>query len=219
MTMDPGEFARHIDHTNVKPEATEKDIEALCHEAIKHGFASACMASCWAGLARKLLGDSGIRVCCVVGFPFGSQPLGVKAFEAARAVRDGAEEIDAVINIGYLKSGLADGVRQDIAGIVDASAGAAVKVIIEACYLTDEEKVLASKIARDAGAAFVKTSTGYGPEGADIEDVRLIKKEVPGIMVKASGGIRTYEDATKFLAAGASRIGTSSGPKIMEHFR
>ena len=216
--MDSREFARHIDHTNVRPEATEKDIEALCDEAIEYGFATACMASCWAGLARKRLGDSGTRVCCVVGFPFGSQPHRAKALEAAEAVRDGAAEIDAVINIGYLKSGLADGVRQDISGIVDASGDAAVKVIIEACYLTDEEKVLAANIARDAGAAFVKTSTGYGPKGAEVEDVKLVKKNVPGILVKASGGIRTYEDAMKFLTAGASRIGTSSGPRIMEHF-
>jgi deoxyribose-phosphate aldolase len=217
--MDAREFAGHIDHTNLRPEATEEDIIRLCEEAKKYGFASACVASCWAALAKERLRNSGVKVCCVVGFPFGSQIYHGKAFEAREAAEAGADEIDAVINIGYLRSGRIDSVRQDLSEIVNASREALVKVIIETCYLTDEQKVLAAKLARDSGAPYVKTSTGYGPKGAEVEDIRLIKKEVPGILIKASGGIRTYDDAKKFLDAGASRIGTSSGPKIMEGFR
>jgi deoxyribose-phosphate aldolase len=217
--MDPGEFASHIDHTFLKPDAIEEDIVKLCDESIRYGFASACVASCWAALARERLRNSGVKVCCVVGFPFGSQILPAKAQEAREAIHAGAEEIDAVINIGYLRSGRIDSVSRDISEIVEASRGATVKVIIETCYLTDVQKVLAAKLVRDAGAQYVKTSTGYGPKGAEAEDILLIRKEVPGILIKASGGIRTYEDAKKFLDAGASRIGTSSGPIIMESFR
>ncbi len=214
--MGAKELARHIDHTNVRPDATEKDITKLCDEAREYGFASACVASCWAALARERLRGSGVRACCVVGFPFGSEIHHTKAFEAREAVGAGAEEIDAVINIGYLKSGWLDSVKRELSEVVDASTGATVKIIIEACYLTDEEKVLAARLIRDAGAPYVKTSTGYGPGGATIQDVALIKREVPGIKIKASGGIRTFEDAKRFLEAGASRIGTSSGPRIME---
>lgn len=214
--MGADELARHIDHTNVRPDATENDIIRLCDEAKEYGFASACVASCWASLASERLRDSGVRTCCVVGFPFGSAALHTKAFEAREAVGAGAEEIDAVINVGYLKSGLLDSVRRELSEVVDASTGAMVKIIIEACYLADEEKVLAARLIRDVGAPYVKTSTGYGPGGATLEDVALIKKEVPGIKIKASGGIRTFENARRFLEAGASRIGTSSGPRIME---
>jgi deoxyribose-phosphate aldolase len=214
LQMGAREFARRIDHTNVRPGATESDIITLCGEAKEYGFASACVASCWAALARERLGGSGVKVCCVVGFPFGSGTS--KAFEARDAVEAGADEVDAVINVGYLRSGLLDGVRRELSGIVEASGGAIVKIIIEACYLTDEEKVIAARLARDAGAAFVKTSTGYGPGGATIEDVRLLAREATGIKIKASGGIRTLEAAKSFLEAGASRIGTSSGPRIME---
>jgi deoxyribose-phosphate aldolase len=219
MAMDPGDLARHIDHTLLRPDATEKDIEKLCDEAMEYGFASACVASCWAGEAKKRLEGSGVKACCVVGFPFGSGAWYGKVCEAWAAVDAGADEIDMVMNVGYLRSGRVEDVRREVSSVVAVAQGAAVKVIIETCYLTDEEKVLAARLVHDSGASFVKTSTGYGPKGAAVEDVRLIAKEVPGIKIKASGGIRTFEDAKKFLDAGASRIGTSSGPKIMEGLR
>ncbi len=210
------DLARQIDHTNVKPDATETDIIKLCGEAKEYGFASACVASCWAALARERLRDSGVKVCCVAGFPFGSGTSHAKASEAWAAVDAGADEVDAVINIGYLKSGRIDDVKRELSALINVTQGAAVKIIIEACYLTDEEKVLAARLVRDSGAAFVKTSTGFGPGGATVEDVHLIATEVPGIKIKASGGIRTLEDAIRFLEAGASRIGTSSGPGIIK---
>ncbi|MCD1294468.1 deoxyribose-phosphate aldolase [Methanocella sp. CWC-04] len=214
--MDKKDLAKYIDHTNVRPYASEKDILKLCDEAIKYGFASACVASCWVPLAREKLSGSGVRVCSVVGFPFGAEIYHTKAFEAKTAVASGADEIDAVINIGYLKSGRLDYMASELSGIVEASGNATVKIIIETCYLTPDEIIQASKLVRNSGAAFVKTSTGYGPSGARLEDVELIKTEVPGIRIKASGGIRTLEDANKFINAGASRIGTSAGPTIVE---
>lgn len=217
--LSPQQFARYIDHTYLKPDAAEKDILKLCEESKQYGFASACVASCWAALAREKLRGSGVRVCCVVGFPFGSQIHHTKAFEAKEAVDAGAEEIDAVINIGYLRSGRTEYVEHELTEIVNASGSATVKIIIETCYLTDDQKVLAARLVRDSGAAFVKTSTGYGPSGAKIEDVKLIQREVPGIKIKASGGIRTFRDARKFLEAGASRIGTSSGPEIVKSLK
>jgi len=216
LRMDAKELARHIDHTNVRPDATENDIIKLCNEAKEYGFASACVASCWAALARERLRGSEVRACCVVGFPFGSGASYAKTSEAWAAVDAGADEIDAVMNVGYLKSGRVDALQRELSALVSVTQGATIKIIIETCYLTDEEKVRAARLVRDSGAAFVKTSTGYGPGGATIEDVRLIAKEVPGIKIKASGGIRTFEDAKRFLEAGASRIGTSSGPRIME---
>ncbi|BAI62754.1 putative deoxyribose-phosphate aldolase [Methanocella paludicola SANAE] len=217
--MDAREFARCIDHTLLRPDATEQDILNLCDEAVEYGFASACVASCWAGTAKKRLEDSGVKACCVVGFPFGSAAPYAKASEAWAAVDSGADEVDMVMNFGYLKSGMIGEIRRELTAVVAVTQGAAVKVIIETCYLTDEEKVLAARLVKDSGAAYVKTSTGYGPKGAAVEDVTLIKKEVPGIKIKASGGIRTYEDAKKFIDAGASRIGTSSGPKIVGGLR
>ena len=217
--MDAKTLAGHIDQTLLRPDATEKDIIALCEEAKSYSFASACVASCWGALAKERLRNSDVRVCCVVGFPFGSCISRAKAFEARSAAEAGADEIDAVLNVGYLKSGWIDNVKADLSEIVNASGAATVKIIIETCYLTDPEKVLAAKLVRDAGAPFVKTSTGYGPKGAVLEDVKLIKREVPGILIKASGGIRTLEEAKKFIKAGASRIGTSSGPRIMGEFK
>lgn len=218
-TMDAKEFARHIDQTLLRPDATEEDIIHFCDEAKEYEFASACVAPCWAAVAKEHLRWSGIKVCCVVGFPFGSGVSQVKAFEAREAVKSGADEIDVVMNIGYLRSGKVEAVKNELSGLVNALTGTTVKVIIETCYLTDEEKVAAARLARDAGAKYVKTSTGYGPKGATLEDVSLIKKEVPGILIKASGGIRTFEDAKKFIQAGASRIGTSSGPAILQGFK
>jgi deoxyribose-phosphate aldolase len=213
------EFAKCIDHTNVKPDATEQDIIRLCNEAIKYGFASACVSSCWVPLVRQRLRDTDVKTCSVVGFPFGAQIFHAKAFEAREAVKSGADEIDAVINIGFLRSGRATYVQSELDELVEACGDAALKVIIETCYLSDEQKVTAASMAREAGAAFVKTSTGYGPSGAKPEDVELIRDKVPGIKIKASGGIRTFEDARTLIEAGASRIGTSSGPKLMESFQ
>ncbi len=211
------DIARLIDHTLLRPDATAEDIRRLCEETAQYRFASACVASCWVSFAREELdrmGATDIPVCSVVGFPFGSASTLAKTQEARAAVGDGAGEIDAVINVGYLRSGLTDLVKLDIAGIVDAAGGATVKIIIETCYLTDAQKVEAGLIVKGAGADFVKTSTGYGPAGARLEDIALLKREVPGIKIKASGGIRTLEQAMAFVEAGASRIGTSAGPAI-----
>ncbi len=216
LRMSAKELAGYIDHTNVRPDATENDVTKLCDEAVEYGFAAACVASCWAEVARERLRGSGVRTCCVVGFPFGSGASSAKASEARAAVDAGADEVDAVINIGYLKSGRIDDVRRELSALVSVAGGATVKVIIEACYLTDEQKVRAARLVGEAGAAYVKTSTGYGPGGATLEDVRLIASEAPGIKIKASGGIRTLEAARRLLEAGASRIGTSSGPRIIE---
>jgi deoxyribose-phosphate aldolase len=216
--LDSDNIARYIDHTLLRPDATAEDITDLCEETASYRFASACVASCWAAFARAQLdrlGASTIPVCCVVGFPFGSASTASKAEEARTAVAAGAGEIDMVINVGFLRSGLDERVAGEIEAVVDASCGAIVKVIIETCYLTDDQKIIAARFARDTGADFVKTSTGYGPSGARLEDVVLLAREVPGLPIKASGGIRTYEQARAFLEAGASRIGASAGPAIV----
>ena len=215
--MDGMEIAKLIDHTLLRPDATESDIEKLCDEAVQYGFASVCTATCWTAFARQFLDsrNSPVKVCSVVGFPFGSTASEAKKHEAWDAVEDGADEIDMVINVGYLRSGLMDMFEYDIRGVVKSSGCATVKVIIETCYLTDEQKVQATQAVKKAGAAYVKTSTGYGPAGAKLEDVRLIKNAVPDLLIKASGGIRTYEQAKAFVEAGASRIGSSAGPAIV----
>ena len=216
-TLKPAGIAKLIDHTLLRPDAAADDVRRLCEETAQYGFASACVASCWASFAREELdraGASDIPVCSVVGFPFGSASAWAKAQETRAAAGDGAGEIDAVVNVGYLRSGLTDLVKLDIAGVVDAAGGATVKIIIETCYLTDAQKVEAGLIVRESGADFIKTSTGYGPAGARLEDIALLKREVPGIKLKASGGIRTLEQAMAFAEAGASRIGTSAGPAI-----
>jgi deoxyribose-phosphate aldolase len=210
------EFAKFIDHTNVKPDALERDIARLCDEAIEYEFASACVSSCWVPMVRQRLRDTDIKTCSVVGFPFGAQILHAKAFETKAAVASGADEIDAVINIGFLLSGRVAQVQAELDELVDAAGDAAVKIIIEACYLSDEQKVLAATLARDAGATFVKTSTGYGTGGAKAEDVELLRKNVHGIKIKASGGVRTFDEAKKLIDSGASRIGASSGPGLMK---
>ncbi|OPY29347.1 MAG: Deoxyribose-phosphate aldolase [Methanocella sp. PtaU1.Bin125] len=218
----PDDVAALIDHTLLRPDATADNIRRLCEETAQYRFASACVASCWASFAREeldRLGATDIPVCSVVGFPFGSASTWAKVQETKAAVGDGAGEIDAVINVGFLRSGLADLARLDVEGVVDAAAGATVKIIIETCYLTDARKVEAGRIVRDAGADFVKTSTGYGPSGARLEDVALLKREVPGIKIKASGGIRTFEQAWALVEAGASRIGASAGPSIVRGAR
>jgi deoxyribose-phosphate aldolase len=214
----PLDLARFIDHTLLKPEASAADIDKLCDEAAKHGFASVCVNPVWVRRAASRLRDTDVAVASVIGFPFGATPSDVKAFETRRAVRDGASEIDMVINIGALKSGEYDLVRSDIARVSDAchEAGAINKVIIEAALLSDAEKIIASRLAREAKADMVKTSTGYAKGGATVYDVALMREAVgPKMGVKAAGGIRTAEDVQEMIAAGATRIGASAGVKIV----
>lgn len=213
------ELARRIDHTLLKPEATRAQIEALCAEARQHGFATVCLNPAWVGLAFRLLGGSETGVCTVVGFPLGATLPEVKAYEAARVVAEGASEVDMVVNVGALKSGDYRLVERDIAGVVDAShkAGALVKVILETALLTDDEKVRACVVSRVAGADFVKTSTGFGPGGATVSDVALMRRVVgPSMGVKAAGGVRDLKAARAMIEAGADRIGASVGVKIVQ---
>ena len=203
-------LAQYIDHTNLNPAATAKDIEKLCAEAREYGFASVCVNSSRAALAASLLKDSGVSVCCVVGFPLGAMSTEAKAFEARKAAAAGASEIDMVINVGSLKDGDIKAAEDDIRAVVDAVPGAVVKVIIETCLLDDEEKIAACRAAEAAGAKFVKTSTGFSTGGASVEDVRLMKNAVSAaVKVKASGGIRDAETARAMIEAGAERLGTS----------
>ena len=205
-------LAKYIDHTNLKPEATPQDIDRLIDEAKTYHFASVCINPCYVGYAKKKLQDSDVKVCTVIGFPLGANTSTVKAFETAEAIRQGADEIDMVIAIGALKAGLYQEVQQDIEAVVKASQGHLVKVILETCLLSREEIVKACQLAMAAGAQFVKTSTGFNKHGATVEDVALMKATVgEKMMVKASGGIRTLQDALQMIEAGASRLGTSSG--------
>jgi deoxyribose-phosphate aldolase len=214
----PLDLAGFIDHTLLKPDASAEQIDKMCAEAIEYGFASVCVNPYWAGRVADHLRGTDVITCCVVGFPLGSTPPSIKSMEARRALRDGASEIDMVINVGALKSGDYATVEADIAGVADAcrEAGAICKVILETALLTDEEKVIASRIAKKAKAHFVKTSTGFGPGGATVYDVALMREAVgPAMGVKASGGIRTQEDAKQMIAAGATRIGASAGIAIV----
>ena len=209
-------LAKYIDHTNLKPEATPQDIDRLIDEAKTYHFASVCINPCYVGYAKKKLQDSDVTVCTVIGFPLGANTSTVKAFETAEAIRQGADEIDMVIAIGALKAGLYQEVQQDIEAVVKASQGHLVKVILETCLLTREEIVKACQLAMAAGAQFVKTSTGFNKHGATVEDVALMKATVgEKMMVKASGGIRTLQDALQMIEAGASRLGTSSGVMLV----
>ncbi|MBS3909934.1 MAG: deoxyribose-phosphate aldolase [Actinobacteria bacterium] len=223
--MKQEELAKSIDHTNLNPDATVKDIERLCVEAHKYNFASVCVNPCNVNIAHRLLHDSAVKVCTVAGFPLGATTSGAKAHEAREVIELGADEIDMVMNIGALKSGLYDEVYTDMRAVVEAArigevrAGRdiIIKVIIECGLLTDEQKIRASKIVQEAGGDFVKTSTGFAGSGATIEDVELIRSNVPFDMgIKASAGIKTADQAVALLNAGAGRIGTSSGVKIME---
>ena len=211
------ELNKYIDHTLLKPEATKEQITKLCQEARQYDFASVCVNTCYVPLAKQLLVGSDVKVCCVVGFPLGAMDTVSKAFEAKTAVENGAQEVDMVINIGALKDKDYDYVTKDIAAVVEASKPAIVKVIIEACLLTDEEKVEACKCSMNAKAEFVKTSTGFSTHGATPEDVALMKKTVGDVCkVKAAGGVRSYNDAMKMIEAGADRLGCSAGIKVME---
>ena len=209
-----------IDHTLLRPDATKADIERLCREARQFKFYSVCVNPTWVSLARRLLAGSGVKVCCVVGFPLGAQPPETKAMEARAAMRQGAKEIDMVINIGALKSGDDALVLRDIRSVVEAcrDGSARCKVILETSLLTNEEKGRACKLAVKARADFVKTSTGFSTGGATVGDVALMSRIVSekGLGVKASGGIRTLADLRRMVQAGATRIGTSSGIKILQ---
>jgi deoxyribose-phosphate aldolase len=207
----------YIDHTILKASATQADVAKLCAEAARYGFASVCVNTCWAAFAKRELAGSPVKVCCVVGFPLGAMSTAAKAFEAAEAVRDGADEIDMVINVGFLKSGKLDEVRADIAAVKKAVGSRVLKVILETCYLDDADKKTACALALEAGADFVKTSTGFGTGGATFEDVRLMLDAVAGkAKVKASGGVKDAETAAKYVEMGVARLGTSSGIAIVE---
>lgn len=206
-----------IDHTMLKPDAGKEVIKRYCREALENGFASVCVNSCHVPLVAKQLRGSEIKTCCVVGFPLGAMLSSAKAFEAGQACALGAQEIDMVINIGALKDGDDDFVREDIQAVVKASEGASVKVIIETCFLTEEEKIRACRLAVEAGADYVKTSTGFGTAGAAAEDIRLMKKSVgEHAKIKASGGIRTKEEAETMIEAGADRIGAGNGMLLIQ---
>ncbi len=214
----PADLARYIDHTLLKPDATAADIDKLCAEAVQFHFASVCINPAWVARAAANLRGTGIPVASVIGFPFGATTAEIKAHEARVAVRAGAREIDMVINIGALKSGMHDVVRDDIGRVSDAchESGALNKVIIETALLTDREKVIVCQLAKQAKADFVKTSTGYASGGATVFDVALMREAVgPKMGVKASGGIRTRNDVEEMIAAGATRIGASAGVKIV----
>lgn len=213
----PPDLAHTIDHTLLKPDATEAELHKLCAEARQFGFASVCVNPTWVSLCARELAGSGVEVCTVIGFPLGANTSAVKAEEARVAVADGATEVDMVINIGALKSGYLAAVREDIHAVVQAVVPrACVKVILETALLTDEEKVEACTLAQDAGAHYVKTSTGFGGGGATAEDVQLMRRVVGASMgVKASGGVRDRAGAEAMIAAGANRIGASAGIKIV----
>ncbi|MBD8522090.1 MULTISPECIES: deoxyribose-phosphate aldolase [Lysinibacillus] len=210
-------FARMIDHTLLKAEATKEQIEKLCAEAKQFNFASVCVNPTWVKQSSELLQGSEVLVCTVIGFPLGANTPAVKAFEVKDAIANGANEVDMVINIGALKDKNYDLVQADIAAVVEAAKGSAlVKVIIESCLLTDEEKVKACELAVAAGADYVKTSTGFSTGGATAADIALMRKTVgPDLGVKASGGVRSLEDMKSMVEAGATRIGASSGVAIM----
>ena len=210
-------IAKCIDHTVLKPQTTEAAVRKLCAEAAQYGFASVCVNPCWVALCADLLKDTEVDVCTVIGFPLGANTSAVKAFEAAEAIRQGATEVDMVLNVGALKDGNADLVRADIAAVVEAARGKAlVKVILETCLLTDEEKRIACRLAKEAGADYVKTSTGFSTGGATEADIALMRAEVgPEMGIKASGGIRDYATAQAMIRAGASRIGASAGVQIV----
>jgi deoxyribose-phosphate aldolase len=216
----PLTIPRLIDHTLLRPDATKADIERLCHEAMQHEFCSVCVNPTWVSLAHQLLEKSDVMVCCVVGFPLGAHLPETKAMEAQAAIRQGAREIDMVVNVGALKSGDEALVLRDIRSVVEAcrDGSAKCKVILETCLLTDAEKSRACELAVQAGADFVKTSTGFSTGGATVEDVALMSRKVGGqkVGVKASGGIRSLADLRRMVEAGATRIGTSSGVKIVQ---
>jgi deoxyribose-phosphate aldolase len=211
------DLAKYIDHTALKPETTEADVERLCCEAAEHGFAAVCVNPIFVSRAAEFLTGSDVAVASVVGFPLGAATTRAKAFETEDAVRNGAREIDMVIALGWLKDGAWKRVGSDIAEVVKAAGGHPVKVILETCLLSDVEIAEACRVAVESGAAFVKTSTGFGSRGASLEDIAIMKRAAAGrCRIKASGGIRTREQALAMIAAGADRIGTSAGVAIVK---
>jgi deoxyribose-phosphate aldolase len=216
------EISSLIDHTILKADATRQDVLKVCAEAREHGFASVCVNSYWVPLVSQELKNSAVKVCTVVGFPLGANSTEAKVSEATSAIGHGAQEIDMVINIGELRAGAWEAVESDISAVVNASHahGAIVKVILETALLDDPQKIKACELAKAAHADFVKTSTGFSTAGATVHDIELMRRTVgPGVGVKASGGIRTWEDFQSMVAAGASRIGASASVKILEASR
>lgn len=213
----PSDVAKLIDHTLLKPESTAEQIDRLCDEAREHGFFSVCVNSSWVSRCVRNLQGTGVKVCAVVGFPLGAMSGRAKNFETRHAIEDGAREIDMVINVGALKSRDFKAVEEDIRWVKRAcTRNVILKVIIEAALLEDDEKVLVCQIAKNAGADFVKTSTGFSHHGATVKDVRLMRRTVgPRLGVKAAGGVRSFDDAVEMVKAGATRLGTSSGVKIV----
>ena len=221
--LDFDDVAKYIDHTLLKPDATEEEIIRVCKEANEFKFFSVCVNPFWAKLARKNL-DNNIKLCIVIGFPLGMTTTQVKIFETSQVIKDGADEVDMVINIGALKSSLYDVVKADIISVVstalkESNNKAIVKVILETCLLSNEEKIIACKLAKEARAHFVKTSTGFSKSGATVEDIKLMRDAVGPLMgVKASGGIRTKEDLENMIKAGANRIGASASVDIIKGY-
>jgi deoxyribose-phosphate aldolase len=216
--MNKESLARMIDHTILKPEASEEAVRKICAEALQYNFASVCINPSYVHLVAELLKGSEVKVCTVIGFPLGANTSEVKAFETDNAIKNGAHEVDMVINIGKMKSGDYNYVKEDIMAVVNAAGNRALtKVIIETSLLTEEEKVIACKLSKEAGADFVKTSTGFSIGGATPEDIKLMRETVgPELGVKASGGVRSYEDAVRVIEAGATRIGASASIAICE---
>lgn len=212
------EINKYIDHTNLKANATGDDIKKLCKEARDNHFEAVCVNPYYVSLAKEELKESNVNVCTVIGFPLGMNNSMVKEYEAIAAVQDGADEIDMVINIGALKDGDYDYVKNEIETVRDAIDGKVLKVIIETCYLTRDEIIKMTEICNDTFVNFIKTSTGFGTSGAKVDDVELINEHKSEVLeIKAAGGIKTFEDAVKFINAGASRIGTSNGVEIMKN--
>ncbi|TLP43913.1 MULTISPECIES: deoxyribose-phosphate aldolase [Cohaesibacter] len=214
--LETADLAGYIDHTILAPQATVQDVERLCQEAVEHGFCSICVNPVHVPLVAEKLAGSKVLTCSVIGFPLGAIPTDLKCAETRWVVSQGAQEVDMVIAVGHLKSGNDAYVRDDIAAVKEACGSAALKVIIETCLLTDDEKKRACQLSKEAGADFVKTSTGFMSGGATLEDVALMRATVgPDMGVKASGGVRTREDAVKMIEAGANRLGASSGVAIV----
>jgi len=218
LNISSDQLARMIDHTLLRPEATRDEVEKVCEEGRCFNFATVCVNPAWVSLASKLLKGTGVKVNAVIGFPFGATMIDVKVFETKRVLSNGAEEIDMVMNFGAFRSGDLELVKEELRSVVDITREHNVvsKIIIETCYLTQMEKIKACQLVMDCGANFVKTSTGFGTSGATVEDVKLLRQVVDHkIGIKASGGIRTYDDAVKMIHAGASRIGSSAGVNIL----
>ena len=219
MGLTKKQLAKMMDHTLLKATATPTQIEGLCQEALTIGAASVCVNPVYVRQAAEILRGSDVKVCTVIGFPLGATTSATKAFEAKEAIAAGAQEVDMVISIGALKGGIEDDVFEDVKAVVGAAGGVPVKVILETCYLTDEEKIAACRIAAKAGASFVKTSTGFGTGGATPDDVALMKANIPPHMkVKASGGMRSWQDVLPNIEAGADRLGVSASVAILEDF-